>query len=99
MLNPWMEAAMNISILTKLKSKKLWMAVSLLVLSIGFMFGIAEDQLYKLAAILAATADVVAYLLAESYVDGKRAESSSTIAGAVQAILAPTDGQERAGES
>lgn len=53
----------------KLTSRKFWMAVVAFVTPLLLAFGIGENTVTQVAALIMAGADVVAYLLAEGMVD------------------------------
>lgn len=57
----------------KLTSRKLWMAIVGLVSSLMVAFGVGENQVAQVAAIIMAAADVIGYMLAEGLVDASRA--------------------------
>lgn len=58
----------------KLTSRKLWMAIVAFVTPLLLAFGMAENAVTQVAAIIMAGADVLAYILAEGLVDAKIAE-------------------------
>ena len=58
----------------KLTSRKLWMAIVAFVTPLLLAFGMAENSVTQVAAIIMAGADVLAYILAEGLVDAKIAE-------------------------
>lgn len=53
----------------KLTSRKFWMAVVAFITPLLLAFGVAEDTVTKVVAIIMAGADVVAYIIAEGLVD------------------------------
>lgn len=53
----------------KLTSRKFWMAVVAFVTPLLLAFGVAENTVTQVTAIVMAGADVVAYILAEGLVD------------------------------
>jgi uncharacterized membrane protein len=53
----------------KLTSRKFWMAVVAFVTPLLLAFGVAEDNVTQIVAIIMAGADVVAYIIAEGLVD------------------------------
>ncbi|MBR1972142.1 MAG: hypothetical protein IKA16_01750 [Oscillospiraceae bacterium] len=55
----------------KLTSRKFWMAVVAFVTPLLLAFGVAEDTVTQVTALVMAGADVVAYILAEGLVDAK----------------------------
>ena len=57
----------------KLTSRKLWMAIVAFVTPLLLAFGLAENEVTQIAAIIMAGADVLAYILAEGLVDAKTA--------------------------
>lgn len=61
-------------IIRKLTSRKFWVAVVGFISPLLLAFGISEDSVTQLAAIIMAGADVLAYLLAEGLVDALNAK-------------------------
>lgn len=55
----------------KLTSRKFWMAVVAFITPLLLAFGVAEDTVTQVVAIVMAGADVAAYILAEGLVDAK----------------------------
>ena len=55
----------------KLTSRKLWMAIAAFVTPLLLAFGLAENEVTQITAIIMAGADVLAYILAEGLVDAK----------------------------
>ena len=53
----------------KLTSRKFWMAVVAFITPLLLAFGVAEDAVTQVVAIIMAGADVVAYIIAEGLVD------------------------------
>lgn len=53
----------------KLTSRKFWMAVVAFITPLLLAFGIAENDVTQIVAIIMAGADVVAYIVAEGLVD------------------------------
>lgn len=72
---------MKIDWISKLTSRKFWAAVIGFVTTILVAFNYTELQVEQVASIISATALLVAYILGEGYVDGKRleAEKENTI--------------------
>lgn len=66
---------MSIDWKRKLTSRKFWMAVVAFITPLLLAFGVAEDAVTQVTAIIIAGADVVAYIIAEGMVD---ANSTST---------------------
>lgn len=60
---------MSIDWKRKLTSRKFWMAVVAFVTPLLLAFGVAEDSVTQVTAIIIAGADVVAYIVAEGMVD------------------------------
>ena len=56
---------------TKLTSRKLWVAVSEFVGMLLVAFGVAEDQVTQVVALIMAGAGAIAYIIAEGLVDAK----------------------------
>ena len=59
----------------KLTSRKFWMAVVAFVTPLMLAFGITEDSVTQITAIVMAGADVLAYIIAEGMVDAKTVNS------------------------
>ena len=57
----------------KLTSRKLWMAIVAFVTPLLLAFGLAENEVTQITAIIMAGADVLAYILAEGLVDAQAA--------------------------
>ena len=55
----------------KLTSRKFWMAIVAFITPLLLAFGVAEDAVTQVVAIIMAGADVVAYIVAEGLVDAK----------------------------
>ena len=53
----------------KLTSRKFWMAIVAFVTPLLLAFGVAENDMTQVVAIIMAGADVVAYIVAEGLVD------------------------------
>jgi uncharacterized membrane protein len=59
----------------KLTSRKFWMAVVAFITPLLLAFGVTEDSVTQVTAIIIAGADVLAYILAEGMVDANRTET------------------------
>ncbi|MBO0480554.1 hypothetical protein JZO72_13040 [Vagococcus fluvialis] len=59
----------------KLSSRKFWTAVTGFVVAILFAFNIADVTVEKVTSIISATAILIAYILAEGFVDSKNDNS------------------------
>lgn len=57
------------TVIRKLTSRKLWLAVIGFVTPLLLAFGVAEDTTAQVAAIIIAGADVLGYILAEGLAD------------------------------
>ena len=55
----------------KLTSRKFWMAVVAFITPLLLAFGVAENDVTQIVAIIMAGADVVAYIIAEGLVDAE----------------------------
>jgi hypothetical protein len=53
----------------KLTSRKFWMAVVAFITPLLLAFGVSEDSVTQVTAIIIAGADVLAYIIAEGMVD------------------------------
>lgn len=60
-------------LIRKLTSRKFWVAVMAFITPLLLAFGVAEDTVTQVTAIIMAGADVVAYLIAEGMTDSARA--------------------------
>lgn len=60
---------MSIDWKRKLTSRKFWMAVVAFITPLLLAFGVAEDSVTQVVAIVIAGADVLAYIIAEGMVD------------------------------
>ena len=56
----------------KLTSRKFWMAVVAFITPLLLAFGVSEDSVTQVTAIIIAGADVLAYIVAEGMVDATR---------------------------
>jgi uncharacterized membrane protein len=65
---------MSINWKQKLTSRKFWMAVVAFITPLLLGFGVAEDSVTQIVAIVMAGADVLAYIIAEGLVDTNRTE-------------------------
>ena len=63
----------------KLTSRKLWVAIVEFVSMFLVAFGVAEDTVAQVAALIMAGAGMVAYIIAEGLVDAKAAEPAPII--------------------
>lgn len=57
---------------TKLTSRKLWVAVSEFIAMLLVAFGVAEDTVTQVAALIMSGAGMVAYIVAEGWIDANR---------------------------
>jgi len=60
-------------IIRKLTSRKFWLAVVAFITPLLLAFGVAEDAVTQVTAIIMAGADVLAYIVAEGMTDAKKA--------------------------
>ena len=56
----------------KLTSRKFWMALVAFITPLMLTFGVSENEVAQVAAIIMAGADVVAYIIAEGLVDANQ---------------------------
>ena len=56
----------------KLTSRKFWMALVAFITPLLLAFGVAENDVAQIVAIIMAGADVVAYIIAEGLVDANQ---------------------------
>lgn len=61
----------------KLSSRKFWMALSGFITTLMVAFKIDNLTVEQVVAIVGAMGTLVAYILGESYVDGKREENAN----------------------
>lgn len=66
---------MSINWKQKLTSRKFWAAIVGFVTPMLLAFGMAEDNVTQIVAIIMAGADVVAYIIAEGMVDANHTET------------------------
>jgi uncharacterized membrane protein len=66
---------MTINWKQKLTSRKFWMAVVAFITPLLLAFGMAEDSVTQVTAIIIAGADVLAYIIAEGMVDANRSNT------------------------
>ncbi len=64
---------MSIDWKRKLTSRKFWVAVVAFITPLMLAFGVSEDSVTQIVAIIMAGADVVAYIIAEGMVDANHA--------------------------
>ena len=64
---------------TKLTSRKLWVAISEFVGMLLVAFGVAEDTVTQIVALIMAGAGMIAYIIAEGLVDAKATESHALL--------------------
>lgn len=61
-------------LIRKLTSRKFWIAVIGFLTPLLLAFGVAENDVNQVTAIIMAGADVIAYLIAEGMADAKHVE-------------------------
>ena len=61
----------------KLSSRKFWTALIGFITSILFLFNIADSDVQKVVSLITAISNLIIYILAEGYVDGKRLENKN----------------------
>lgn len=64
---------MKIDWKSKLSSRKLWIAVGAWITSLLTAFNVSESVIARVAIIVSGIGALVVYVLAEAYIDGKRA--------------------------
>ena len=62
-------------LIRKLTSRKLWLALVGFITPLLLAFGLAENEVTQVTAIIMAGADVVAYIVAEGMVDAQNLEN------------------------
>lgn len=63
----------------KLSSRKLWVAVIAFVTSLLMALGAEPDTIEKVVGIIMSGGALIAYILAEGYIDGKREEGDTIL--------------------
>ena len=66
---------MSIDWKRKLTSRKFWVAVVAFITPLMLAFGMAEDSVTQVVAIVMAGADVLAYIIAEGMVDASHSNT------------------------
>ena len=66
---------MSIDWKRKLTSRKFWVAIVAFITPLMLAFGMSEDNVTQVVAIVMAGADVVAYIIAEGLVDANHTET------------------------
>ncbi|MCP3808492.1 hypothetical protein NLX78_14730 [Paenibacillus sp. Lou8.1] len=62
----------------KLSSRKFWALLAALITSLLTAIGANNDTVIQVTGVIGAFGAVIAYILAEAYVDGKSADSPTT---------------------
>jgi membrane protease YdiL (CAAX protease family) len=62
----------------KLSSRKFWALLAALITSLLTALGASNDTVIQVTGVIGAFGAVIAYILAEAYVDGKSAEATLT---------------------
>lgn len=78
----------------KLTSRKLWVAVSEFIGMLLVAFGMAEDTVTQVVAIIMAGAGALAYIIAEGLVDAKGADINAVAYSPPDAIVDPEEIEE-----
>ena len=60
----------------KLTSRKFWMAVVAFITPLLLAFGVSENEVAQIVAIIMAGADVVAYIIAEGMTDAAQVKNT-----------------------
>ena len=68
---------MSIDWKRKLTSRKFWVAVVAFITPLMLAFGMAEDNVTQIVAIIMAGADVLAYIIAEGMVDAANTNTNT----------------------
>ena len=84
---------------TKLTSRKLWVAVAEFVgMLLLVVFGVAEETIEKVVALIMSGAGAFAYIIAEGLVDAKSASDTVIIPGLegnmAEEYVEPTEGEQ-----
>lgn len=64
---------------TKLSSRKLWAAIIAFVTSLLLAMGAEPDTIEKVVGIIMSGGALIAYILAEGYIDAKREEGDTIL--------------------
>lgn len=64
---------------SKLSSRKLWVAVGAWITSLLTAFNVSESVIARVAIIVSGIGALAVYMLAEAYIDGKRAMAQPEI--------------------
>ena len=93
---------MNRSILEKLKSRKLWMAIVGVVMGVAMAFGVEGTEIERIFAMisgaLTAISSINAFINGEAKVDAAGAVPININFGETEAAEKPVDGDETVGE-
>lgn len=80
---------------TKLTSRKLWLAVAEFVgMILLVVFGVAEETIEKVIALIMAGAGALGYIVAEGLVDAKNVGAPTIIEGVDPGEYIPPDGED-----
>ncbi len=71
---------------SKLTSRKMWAAVADFVGMLLVAFGVAEDQVVQITALIMAGAGMMAYIIAEGLVDANSAATPITLNGVIDNV-------------
>lgn len=81
---------------TKLTSRKLWVAIAEFVgMLLLVVFGVAEDTIEKVVALIMAGAGAMGYIIAEGLVDAKAAADGSPIPAIIEPKPPNTEGTDQ----
>ncbi len=81
---------------TKLTSRKLWVAVADFVgMLLLVVFGVAEETIEKLVALIMAGAGALGYIIAEGLVDSKAATDAAPIPVIIEQKPPDTEGTDQ----
>ena len=93
---------MNRSILEKLKSRKLWMAIVGVVMGVAMAFGVEGTEIERIFAMisgaLTAISSINAFINGEAKVDAAGAVPININFGETEAAQKPVDGDDTVGE-
>ena len=77
---------------TKLTSRKLWLAVAEFVgMLLLVVFGVAEETIEKVVALIMAGAGALGYIIAEGLVDAKAASDTASVPAVDEHVEKPKD--------
>lgn len=80
--------------LRKLSSRKLWIAISGLVVGIAAAFGVSENEYAQIAGIVTSAISVVSYIFGEAEIDAAYAQKQSAVPSQTQMQIGEKSGSK-----